>query len=332
MAINLRAFAVALTLTASATHASSAPREQPDERRAVIERIAELLRTRYVDAEKGRVLAGRLLADADAGRWDAGVDPERFAESMTEYLRQTSGDGHFRVDYLSKGLPEPTDPTYAANNLERWYGAGVNHGFEEIRRLDGNIGYLNLRAFAPVSMAGDVAAAAMTLLAQSDALIVDLRANGGGYRDMVELLAGYLVDRQQELSGTYNRPAGRTTHSSTPAWVPGRRFGGTKPLYILISRKTFSAAEQFAYDLQAAGRAVVVGETSGGGAHPFEYRQVGERFMLWLPEGRSLNPITGTDWEGSGVQPDVAVAADQALERAQALARTELATRGTDRR
>jgi C-terminal processing protease CtpA/Prc len=289
-----------------------------------------LLQTRYVDAEKGRTLASRLLQDAGAGRWDASADPASFAKSMTAYLREISGDGHLGLDYASRPLPESTDSTYAAENLERWYGAGINHGFEEIRRLDGHIGYLNLRVFAPVSMAGDVASAAMTLLAQSDALIVDLRANGGGYGNMVELLAGYLFDQQQELSGTYNRPSGIRTHSTTPSWVPGRRFGGKKPLYILISQKTFSAAEQFAYDLQAARRAVIVGETSGGGAHPFEYRRVGQHFMLWLPESRSVNPITGKDWQGSGVQPDVAVAADQALEQALKLARTELTTRTKD--
>jgi C-terminal processing protease CtpA/Prc len=106
--------------------------------------------------------------------------------------------------------------------------------------------------------------------------------------------------------------------------VPGRRFGATRPVYLLISKRTFSAAEAFAYDLQALGRAVVVGEPSGGGAHPFEYRRVGTHFVLSLPEGRSINPVTGKDWEGVGVQPDVVVPEAQALEKAQELARERI--------
>ena len=162
-----------------------------------------------------------------------------------------------------------------------------------------------------------MAAAAMTLLAQSRALIIDLRQNGGGMGDMVELLAGYILDKPIEISGTYDRPTDRHTRSFTPSWVPGRRFGGTKPVFILISRRTFSAAEAFAYDMQAAGRARIVGERSGGGAHPFAYRAIDDRFVLSLPEGRSINPVTGRDWEGTGVVPDVESRADDALNVAE---------------
>jgi C-terminal processing protease CtpA/Prc len=107
----------------------------------------------------------------------------------------------------------------------------------------------------------------------------------------------------------------------TPAWVPGRRFGPDKPVYVLISRKTFSAAEAFAYDLKALKRVTVVGERSGGGAHPFEYRRVHPHFVLSLAEGRSINPITGGNWQGTGVEPDVAVPGERALEAALELAR-----------
>ena len=133
-----------------------------------------------------------------------------------------------------------------------------------------------------------MAAAAMTLLAQSPALIIDLRQNGGGMGDMVELLAAYILDKPTEISGTYDRPTDRHTRSFTPSWVPGRRFGGTRPVFILISRRTFSAAEAFAYDMQAAGRARVIGERSGGGAHPFAYRAIDEPLRPLAP-GRPLD-------------------------------------------
>lgn len=112
----------------------------------------------------------------------------------------------------------------------------------------------------------------------------------------------------------------------TPTWVPGRRYGAKKPLYILISNKTFSAAEGFAYDLQALGRAVIVGERSGGGAHPFEYRRVHPHFVLSLAEGRSVNPITGGNWQGTGVTPDVPVPPGGALDKALELARATIKT------
>ena len=122
------------------------------------------------------------------------------------------------------------------------------------------------------------------------------------------------------MSGTYDRPTDKHTPSATPVWVPGRRFGANKPVYVLISKETFSAAEAFAYDLQALKRATVVGEPSGGGAHPFVYRRLSEHYVLSLPEARSINPVTGKDWQGVGVIPDVRVTADLALEEALRLA------------
>lgn len=215
------------------------------------------------------------------------------------------------------------EASYSAAEMERRYGKHLNHGFEKIERLPGNVGYLDLRVFAPTGMAGDVAAAAMTLLAQSDRLIIDLRKNGGGDGAMAQLIAAHLLNESHEMSGSYNRPQDKYTRRTTPAWVPGRRYGGAKPLYILISEQTFSAAEGFAYDLQALGRAVIVGERSGGGAHPFEYRRVHAHFVLSLAEGRSVNPITGGTWQGTGVTPDVPVPAGKALGQALELIRRE---------
>jgi C-terminal processing protease CtpA/Prc len=163
------------------------------------------------------------------------------------------------------------------------------------------------------------------LLAQSKVLIIDLRNNGGGDSGMDMLMAAYLLDKPAEMSATYDRPSNLLTRATTPVWVPGRRFGGTKPIYVLISHKTFSAAEAFAYDLQAMKRITVVGEASGGGAHPYERRRLTDHFLIKLPEMRSINPITGTDWQGVGVKPDVPTPSDQALGKAIELARAALA-------
>jgi hypothetical protein len=305
--------APALTLTAA-------------DRLAVVSSAAALLEARYVDAEAGARLAKRLREH----RFSANADPARFAGEVTAFLRDASGDGHLGLSYSKAPIaPEGGESAFGAGEMLRYYGPQLNHGVERIERLPGNVMLLDLRVFPPPAMAGDVIAAAMTLVAQGSALIIDLRRNGGG-TDSGNLIAGYLLDGAQPLSGSYDRPTDRTTPSRSPVWVPGRRFGAAKPVYILTSGRTFSAAESLAYDLQALKRAVIVGEVTGGGAHPFEYRRVHPHFALDLPEGRSVNPLTGGNWQGVGVQPDVRVPADQALETALALARTAIKDRPAD--
>lgn len=292
----------------------------PDTHQTVVEGAARLIETRYVHPERGREVAAALRGEAEG--FDQ-TDPEAFADALTDRLRALSGDGHFAVEYRdpdARDAAPPSTDAVVAEQMERWYGVGVNHGFAAVQRLEGGVGYLDLRVFAPTDMGGDLMQGAMTLLAQSPALIIDLRHNGGGMGEMVQMLEGYLLDESTEVSGRYDRPADRHTRTFTPAWVPGRRFGGDKPVYILIARRTFSAAEALAYDLQALGRATIVGQRSGGGAHPFEYRPITPEFILSLPEGRSINPITGGDWEGVGVQPDVETDPDQALDVALRLA------------
>ncbi|HEU4779184.1 MAG TPA: S41 family peptidase [Steroidobacteraceae bacterium] len=310
----------ALILGHSVSHAGAGL----DEREAVVDRVAELLETRYVDAKKGRDVARQIRRDFKSLKWQKISGDEEFAQAVTTRLRELSSDGHLSLDYSAKALAPDADAAeeaFGADEFEKWYGAGVNHGFQEVRRLEGNVGYLNLTVFAPPAMGADLAVAAMSLLAQSDALIIDLRRNGGGDGAMGSLLAGYLLDGAKEMSGKYDRPSDKLTRAFSAGWVPGRRFGPDKPVYLLISKRTFSAAEAFTYDLQALKRVVVVGEPSGGGAHPFEYRRAGTHFVLSLPEGRSVNPIAGKDWEGVGVQPDVAVPEAQAMEKALELAR-----------
>lgn len=293
------------------------------DRAEVVRESARLLDERYVDPEQGKALADKLRAQADV--WSGIDDPAAFAQALTQWLRETSGDGHLGISYSQNVIP-PTqgEAAFTEAEMQRWYGAHLNHGVQRIERYDDNVMLLELRVFPPVEMGGDVVAAAMNVVAQADALILDLRRNGGG-AGTANLVMGYLLDEPRPLSGAYDRPSDTHTHNVSPVWVPGRRFGGDKPLYVLISGRTFSAAEAVAYDLQALGRATVVGETSGGGAHPFQYRRVHPHFALDLPEGRSVNPITGGNWQGTGVTPDVRVPAEQALERALSLAREAIA-------
>lgn len=288
----------------------------------VIHAAAELIEARYVDAQKAQKIA-KALRESNA-RWQEPRQPETFAKDATSFFRTVSNDGHLGLSYSTEVIPEEQgEAVFSASEMERWYGSQINHGIERIERLPDNIMLLDLRVFPPPSMAGDVFSAAMTVVAQADALIIDLRKNGGG-AETANLLAGYLLEPGSPLSGAYDRPTDTRTYISSPAWVPGRRYGSKKPLYILISRKTFSAAEAVAYDLQALKRAVIIGEVTGGGAHPFEYRRVHPHFAVDLPEAKSINPVTGSNWQDIGVKPDVAVPAEQALEKALELARKAL--------
>jgi hypothetical protein len=289
------------------------------DRNTVVSQSAILLKERYVDPKLGAALARELPGAARA--WSKITDPAAFAAAMTAWLRTRSQDGHLGLSYSATPIREGGDDSFSESEMQRYYGAQVNHGIQKIERLDGNIMLLELSVFPPTSMAADVFAAAMNVVAQGDALIIDLRRNGGG-AETANLLTGYLLEPgDNPLSGYYDRPSNKTQASTAPIWVPGRRFGGKKPLYILTSKRTFSAAEAVAYDLQALRRAVIVGERTGGGAHPFAYRRVHPHFALDLPEGRSVNPITGGNWQGVGVKPDVEIEASEALARALALAK-----------
>lgn len=294
------------------------------EQAQVIEQTAKLVESRYVDPQAARDLARALRRDRSLA---APAEPQALAKRLTAFLRERAADGHFDVTWSEKALtPEDFSEVMAAADIDRFYGPKLNHGVAKVERLDGNVMLLDLRVFPPPDLAGDVIAAAMTLVAQGDALIIDLRKNGGGM-ETVNLVAGYLLPPGAQLSGVYDRPSGVLTPQTTAAWSPGRRFGTEKPVYVLIGPRTFSAAEALAYDLQALKRATIVGERSGGGANPFAYRRLTDHFALSLPEQRSVNPITQTNWQGVGVTPDVAAPADRALDVALELARAELTRR-----
>lgn len=322
--------AASLVLSGSLRAAEVSEQEQ----REALSSAAEFVNERYVETDAIEDVVKALGELADSIK--SPVEGADFAKTVTQRLRAASGDGHLGLSYSENPIVEPLEEEQLSLNddFERWYGAGVNHGVEKIERLEGNVMLLDLRAFPPPEVGGDVIAAAMTTVAQGDALIIDLRRNGGG-ADTVALILGYLVKPGSPFMSTYNRPRDEWTHASVPDWVPGRRFGEEKPVYVLISKRTFSAAEALAYSLQAMGRATIVGETSGGGAHPFEYRRVSTHFALDLPEGKSEHPLTGTNWQGIGVQPDVEIAENDALAKAHALARdaiTDRSASGSDPR
>jgi C-terminal processing protease CtpA/Prc len=205
-----------------------------------------------------------------------------------------------------------------------------NFGFREVKILEGNIGYLDLRGFSDVAYAGETAVAAMNFLSNSDALIIDLRHNGGGSPRMIQLISSYLFGSEPvHLNNFYWRPTDTHSQTWTLPHVPGTRRPD-RPVYVLTSKGTFSAAEEFSYNLKNLNRATLVGETTGGGAHPGGSVAATDRFMVWVPTGRAINPITNTNWEGTGVSPHMDVPAGEALDTAYSHALESLRDEAAD--
>jgi C-terminal processing protease CtpA/Prc len=191
-----------------------------------------------------------------------------------------------------------------------------NFGFKEVKIIDGNIGYLNLSRFYHASIGGETAISAMNFLAHTDALIIDLRRNGGGSPTMIQLITSYLYGSEVvHLNTFYKRPSDSRKQTWTLPHIPGKRRPDL-PVYVLISGSSFSAAEEFSYNLRNLERATLIGETTAGAAHSGGTEVVNDQFTLWVPEGRSINPITHTDWEGVGVKPHIEVNSKDALKLA----------------
>ena len=207
-----------------------------------------------------------------------------------------------------------------------------NHGFKEVKILDGNVGYLKFNYFSADQEAFQVAVGAMAFLANCDALIIDLRENGGGNPEMIQLLSSYFfAGEPRHLNSFYYRLDEKTEQYWTLPYVPGGKLAETD-LYVLTSSNTFSGAEEFTYNLKNMKRATIVGETTGGGAHPVRMEILNDNFAIGVPYARAVNPISKTNWEGTGIEPDVKVPAVQALAKAHLLALEKLAAKEKDER
>jgi hypothetical protein len=276
-------------------------------RAATIDGVITALDEGYVFPEVAKKMAAALREHAAAGKYDDVTDAGFFALRLTEDLQAVCSDKHLRVDVGadSRRMREREDPQRSARE---------NYGFVRAERMPGNVGYLKLNMFHPSKEAQEVAAAGLAFLANCQALIFDLRDNGGGSPEMIKFISSYLFDQPTHLNSFYYRPTDETTETWTLAEVPGKRFGEKLPVYVLTSHFTFSGAEEFTYNLKNLKRATIVGETTGGGAHPITVRPINDQFHLILPHGRAINPITKTNWEGVGVTPDIPIAADEALD------------------
>jgi Peptidase family S41/N-terminal domain of Peptidase_S41 in eukaryotic IRBP len=287
-------------------------------RREVIESLISTLTQSYVFPEKAAVIERGLRAQLVKGEFDNADSAKQFARMLTEHVQALVPDRHLEVRYFEAPIPVPEagkedddSPEEAAKALRE--GLRMNFGVETVGRLYCNLGYIELRQFGRPAQVASRIQAAMALVGDTRALVIDLRRTRGGDPETVMLVGSYLFDQPTHLNDIYWREGDRIETRWTTAQVTGRRYGAARPIVILTSEETFSAGEDFGYALKHAGRAVLIGETTGGGAHPGSRRRLTAHFMMNVPTGRAINPVTKTDWEGVGVVPDIAVRAKKAL-------------------
>jgi retinol-binding protein 3 len=297
------------------------------ERQRVIDSVIKNLKESYVYPDLAQKMEDAIRANQKHGNFDAITDGDTFANRLTKDLRAVSHDKHLGVNYSAVKLPpegqksSPEEEAQFRKMMER-----TNCSFEKVEVLSQNIGYLKFNAFLDPTFCGPTVVAAMNFLAHVDVIIFDLRENGGGDPKMVALISSYLFDKPTHLNDLYNRKEDFTTQYWTLPYVPGATLAD-KPAFVLTSKSTFSGAEEFTYNLKNLKRATIVGETTGGGAHPVEGHHIDDHFMIGVPFARAVNPISKKNWEGTGVEPDVAVKAEEALEKAEELAKSKLPQR-----
>jgi C-terminal processing protease CtpA/Prc len=260
-----------------------------------------------------------------------------FADILTTDLQSISKDKHLRVRFSpddakrllnqEKNGSDPEDEKHWNEMMKK-----ENYGFKKVERLSGNIGYVDFRNFASPDYAKETIEGVMAFLANTDAIIFDLRLNGGGDPACVQLICSYLFgEKPVHLNDLYYRPTDETHEYWTLRKVNGKRMPDV-PVYVLTSKFTFSGAEEFTYNLKNLKRATIVGETTGGGAHPGGMMPINKGFIVFVPRGRAISPVTKTNWEGTGVTPDVEIKSESALEQAQILALQKLSASNKDER
>jgi len=305
-------------------------------RKAVVEAAIARIDANYVFPERVPAIAAALRRKLASHGFDAAADPKAFADAVNAVIAAEAHDKHLHLAWSSQPLPPlpPAggEPDAAMVARQQAMMRRINYAIPRAEVLAGNIGYLKMDMFARPQNAGATFAAAMAFLQYSDALIFDLRDNGGGDPAMVAMALSYLVPPHTEINRFHQRGSAADEQIWSLPYVPGGRWSTDKPVYVLTSDRTASGAEEFAYDLQQMKRGTVVGAVTWGGANPGGFMPIDAHFAIFVPTGAAVNPISKTNWEGTGVRPDVAVEPARALDAARRMALEKLAATATGER
>jgi C-terminal processing protease CtpA/Prc len=292
-------------------------------RTQVIDVMLKNLNDSYVFPEVAKKMETDIRTRLKNKEYDNVTSAKAFAEKLTNNLQSVSHDKHMRVRFSERPIPvreNQREPTEAEKAEFSEMMKINNYGFEQVEWMPGNIGYIKFRGFLDPELGAETVATAMNFVNNTDALIFDLRQNGGGDPAMVALICSYLFgEKPVHLNDLYWREGDKTEEFWTNPKVSGKKYGD-KDVYVLTSNRTFSGAEEFSNNLKTLKRGTIVGETTGGGANPGGLFRLTENFGIFIPTGRAINPITKTNWEGTGVEPDVKVPKELALKTAYLLA------------
>jgi Peptidase family S41/N-terminal domain of Peptidase_S41 in eukaryotic IRBP len=302
-------------------------------RQKTIDAIGKQLTDHYIYPDVAAKMIQAIHEHQEHGDYNSMTDGNDFADALRQDLRAVSHDQHLFVGYdpyvmrePPGSAPGPHEPSPAEQARFRTMLEHQNCTFSKLEILNHNVGYVKFDAFPPPEFCAPTVVAAMNFVANTDALIFDLRENHGGDPSMVDFMVSYLFREPTHINDLTARDNNETHQYWTLPWVPGQRFID-KPVYVLTSHGTFSGGEEFTFDLKTQKRGTIVGEATGGGAHPVRGMPAGDHFTIGVPFARPINPVTKGDWEGTGVEPDVKVSADDALTTAEKLAADKLANK-----
>ena len=287
-------------------------------RKETVIQIAKIMEEKYVLPDIGKKYSETILKKQDSGQYDHITDASELALKLIEDFNHIHEDKHLNIRYdpgliqnikRQSGMSESErEKSFERQKLEE---RRRNYGLTELKILPGNVGYFKLNEF-PSSRGSETIISAMGFIQYTDAVILDLRENTGGNPEIIQLLGSYFFDEITYFSSIYNRLTDKTIQYKTLLYVPGKCMPDTK-LYILTGEHTFSAAEAFAYDFMQLKRAIVVGGKTTGGAHPTNRFIVNDHYVIYVPFAQAINPITNSNWEGTGIEPDIQCKAEDAL-------------------
>lgn len=282
------------------------------EKNAVVSAIKTHIEESYIDLDLSKKMIVELDKNLKSNKYEKITSPVEFSKTVTEDLQSISKDLHLKVRFEPERIAQEKlviseEKQLAMEKRTALQMAEINYGFTEVKILDGNIGYLNLSQFADIKYAEETATATMNFLSNTNAIIIDLRSNGGGVPSMMQLLSSYfLAEKPVLLSDFYERKTNTKTQLYSFENVNGKRRAN-KPLYILTSKHTFSAAEAFTYTLKHLDKAIVIGEITKGGANRTKRINLNDDFTISLSYIQSIHPVTKTNWEGKGVEPNIKI-------------------------
>jgi len=275
--------------------------------KTIITNISNELIAHYVFPDIANKVAKQLLLNLNDDEYLGYDDIRIFADRLTDDIQGITHDKHIRVKLTQPG-------TSITSNTD------VNNDFSKLEILKGNVGLIAFDKFSSNAIAKAKVDSIFAQLKNVDALIIDLRKNGGGSPDLVRYISSYFFDKKTHLNSIY----WRATNRYQEYWTLDELVGDKRPdlpIYILTSKNTFSAAEEFSYNLKVRKRAYIVGETTKGGANPGGFFELPFKLKIFIPTGRSVNPVTKTNWEGTGVTPDLPVISVLAFDEAYAMAK-----------